>query len=241
MSDADIAAGARWQAEIADALDETNFGIVCVTAQNQAEPWLNFEAGALAKAVGNSRVAPLAIDLPLSDVAPPLGQFQAKLMTKAGVSGVLRSINDQCAKPLPAERLTGSIEVWWPKLEEALAAVAHGGEEAGPHRPDRELLEELLGSVRGLVASRYVQPGTREADDIRIKQALDAMVRLLPRPVRDGEVLLKSGTGHGTYFEVTSSDRITPDLAGRLVETAAGFGFGVQLPDDLIPAPTPLS
>ena len=37
--------------EIAKALDETKFGVFCVTPENQGEPWLNFEAGALSKTV----------------------------------------------------------------------------------------------------------------------------------------------------------------------------------------------
>jgi TIR domain len=49
VSATDIDAGTRWQSEIASQLDVSNFGIVCVTKENQAAPWLNFEAGALAK------------------------------------------------------------------------------------------------------------------------------------------------------------------------------------------------
>ena len=78
VSSEDIHAGARWQRELASQLDLSNFGIVCVTRENQAEPWLNFEAGALAKAVDVSRLIPLAIDLKPSDVELPLGEFQAQ-------------------------------------------------------------------------------------------------------------------------------------------------------------------
>jgi hypothetical protein len=49
MSDQEIGTGRRWNEEIAKALDDTDFGIVCVTAQNQHAPWLMFEAGGLAK------------------------------------------------------------------------------------------------------------------------------------------------------------------------------------------------
>jgi hypothetical protein len=77
VSGKDIAAGARWQSEISGKLESSNFGIVCVTSDNQTAPWLNFEAGALAKVVGSSRVVPLAADLKVTDVKLPLGQFQA--------------------------------------------------------------------------------------------------------------------------------------------------------------------
>jgi TIR domain len=105
VSTADIAAGTRWANEIAGELEASNFGIVCVTRENQRQPWINFEAGALAKHVGSSRVVPLAIDLTPSDVTPPLGQFQAKQATKDGIREVVESINEVCEGGLPAERL----------------------------------------------------------------------------------------------------------------------------------------
>jgi hypothetical protein len=71
VSSEDINAGTRWQGEIAGALQTTNFGLVCVTRENHGAPWLNFEAGALAKAVDSSRVVPLAIDLKPSDIENP--------------------------------------------------------------------------------------------------------------------------------------------------------------------------
>jgi hypothetical protein len=56
MSESDIEPGARWSAEIAKELESTSFGIACVTSGNQGSPWLNFEAGALAKQLSTSRV-----------------------------------------------------------------------------------------------------------------------------------------------------------------------------------------
>ena len=52
VSDVDIDAGSQWASQMFQALKETQVGIICVTRTNQAEPWINFEAGALAKALG---------------------------------------------------------------------------------------------------------------------------------------------------------------------------------------------
>jgi hypothetical protein len=75
MSDNNIDGGSRWNDRIAKALEETDFGIVCVTRENQSSAWLNFEAGAVAKKVGQARVIPLLIDLPPADLKgpPPYG------------------------------------------------------------------------------------------------------------------------------------------------------------------------
>src|SRR5689334_14501294 len=99
----DIDAGARWQNEIAAALDSTDYGVICVTRENQSAPWLNFEAGALAKKVDSSRVVPLAVDLTPSDIRHPLGQFQALPADREGVDRLLKSLNDAIEVPLRSE------------------------------------------------------------------------------------------------------------------------------------------
>ncbi len=156
MSATDIAAGARWEAEIADQLQETSFGIICVTVENQHAPWLNFEAGALAKGVGSNRVVPLAVDLKQTDVTPPLGQFQGRPADKMGVAAIMRSINEACTppdRPLAQAVLDKAVEKWWPDLERMFADIDHSTAAAAKStdRSDRELLEEVLATVRSIV------------------------------------------------------------------------------------------
>jgi RNA polymerase sigma factor (sigma-70 family) len=181
LSSADIHAGTRWQREIASELNRTNFGIVCVTRENQATPWLNFEAGALAKAVDLSRVIPLAIDLKSSDVKLPLGEFQAQPADEDGLWRVVQSLNQALEQnPLTDELLRNSFEKWWPELAGKLASIeeeASGA--AGLVRTDRELLEETLNTVRAL--ARGADGSTSESifDALRIashlRRALDAL------------------------------------------------------------------
>ena len=64
MSREDLESGEMWNEQLAAQLDQTTYGIICVTAADQEWPWLNFEAGALAKRVVEpARVVPLCIDL----------------------------------------------------------------------------------------------------------------------------------------------------------------------------------
>jgi hypothetical protein len=58
------------------ALEESNFGIVCLTARNLESRWLNFEAGALSKAVTQARVVPLLYGLTNNDLGLPLSPHQ---------------------------------------------------------------------------------------------------------------------------------------------------------------------
>jgi hypothetical protein len=58
MSGVDIRAGMRWSREVDEELGDTQFGILCLTKENQTAPWLLFEAGALAKSVEGVAVCP---------------------------------------------------------------------------------------------------------------------------------------------------------------------------------------
>ena len=156
VSSKDIRAGTRWQAEIAKELDDTDFGLICVTKENQSAEWLNFEAGALAKSVNSSRVVPLAVDLSPADIANPLGQFQAMRLTREDIGEVLASMNEACSSPIEETNLGKAIEKWWPDLQDDLTKIEnrdYGAEATAASSPapnDRELLEEVLDSVRGL-------------------------------------------------------------------------------------------
>src|ERR1700731_3125213 len=63
MSDKDISAGSRWLSEVASELSESKLGIICVTPENQNNPWLLFEAGALSKTLEQTHVCPFLFEL----------------------------------------------------------------------------------------------------------------------------------------------------------------------------------
>lgn len=77
MSSEDIEKGARWSTEIAEKLESCQIGVLCITKENFKEPWINFEAGALSKRLGESKVCTLLLDLKATDISGPLVQFQA--------------------------------------------------------------------------------------------------------------------------------------------------------------------
>jgi len=59
----DIERGGRWFETIGDKLANCRVGIVCVTPENLDSPWLFFEAGALSKTLGRSRICPLLLGM----------------------------------------------------------------------------------------------------------------------------------------------------------------------------------
>lgn len=152
LSKTDINAGERWSLEVAKELDASGFGVSCITAENITAPWLLFEAGALAKSLQEGRVVPLLLDLDFSDISGPFAQFQAKKAEKLGIWETICSINAVATAPVLNPKLEQLFEALWPGLEASIAAVPNAPKPAKHSRPQGEVLEELVSSIRNLDA-----------------------------------------------------------------------------------------
>jgi len=115
-----IDSGARWADALAEALEETNFGIVCVTRANQAAPWPMFEAGALAKRMKTARVVPLCIDLPLRDLTGPLAAFQGRSLDEPGMRRLVHDLNESAGNKIPRNEVEINFDSSWPHLKAAI-------------------------------------------------------------------------------------------------------------------------
>ena len=123
VSAEDIDKGTRWATDISKELDDSSYGIICLTKNNIQAPWINFEAGALGKKVDKSRVSPFLFKIKPSEVTGPVLQFQhTRSDDKSDILKLMLSINKQ-ASFLSEERLAKAFEQWWPSLNEALSAV----------------------------------------------------------------------------------------------------------------------
>jgi len=150
LSEADIAAGERWAQSVAKELESCNFGIICVTRDNVAAPWILFEAGSLAKSLEGSRVIPLLFDLEFSEIGGPLAQFQAKKADHDGLVETVDSVNHAAKEPIPDARVKQLFDALWPQLETQLTTIPRHAATAKPIRPQHEILEELVSSIRGI-------------------------------------------------------------------------------------------
>ncbi|HBX9980757.1 MULTISPECIES: toll/interleukin-1 receptor domain-containing protein [Klebsiella pneumoniae complex] len=123
VSAEDIDKGTRWATDISKELDDSSYGIICLTKSNINAPWINFEAGALGKKVDKSRVSPFLFKIKPSEVTGPILQFQStRSDDKNDILKLMLSINKQ-AGFLSEDRLTKSFEQWWPSLESELDKI----------------------------------------------------------------------------------------------------------------------
>jgi hypothetical protein len=147
----DIDKGARWSNELSKELEQTSFGIICLTKTNLQAPWIMFEAGALARSMEKSRVVPMLFGVATSDLQGPLVQFQATSFNENDVRKLMKSINTALGSLALDSNVLESVFIkFWPDLEQAVREVLEANiPEQKNIRTDREILEEILELSRG--------------------------------------------------------------------------------------------
>ena len=151
VSNHDIPSGTRWTRELGEQLQDMKTGVVCLTPDNLHAPWILFEAGALSKTLDDSLVCPYLFRLEPAAVDGPLAQFMLEKAEEEGTQKLLATIN-KAAGDLGLEemRFQESFKMWWPKLKEKLDGISVPSGTQLNERREREMLEELLDSVRVL-------------------------------------------------------------------------------------------
>jgi hypothetical protein len=155
VSSEDIDKGARWSTDIAQELDQSTYGILCITPANIEAPWINFEAGALSKSIDRSFVAPFLFRVKRSDVQGPLLQFQSTVYEQDDVHKLIDSINNRLAieDRLQPTQVEKAFDIWWPVLQHELHKLPDDtvatpiGDTTSPDR-QAEILEEILDLAR---------------------------------------------------------------------------------------------
>lgn len=202
LSEADIAAGERWAQTLGQELETANFGIVCLTHDNVASPWVLFEAGSLAKSLEVSRVIPLLLDLDISGISGPLAQFQAKKATKDGMREVVQSINRTAPEREPDQRVTQLFDALWPQFETKVTSISEQTVGTKQVRPQHEILEELVAGFRSV--------------DTRISEVMEMVAssrmrgsrrfgRMHPMMVHEISMMIGEGPGDPTPILVFAS------------------------------------
>ena len=154
ISSHDIERGALWYTEISKTLADSQFGILCLTPENKTEPWILFEAGALAKGIEENRVCTLLIDLRNTDIDNPLAQFNHTIACdKESMWELVQTINNALLENKLQEKVLKSVfETYWEQFLEKYKVISQRfkPEEHVKKRSNEELLSEILTTVRAI-------------------------------------------------------------------------------------------
>ncbi|SEF02830.1 TIR domain-containing protein [Streptomyces sp. 2112.3] len=234
LSSLDISAGRRGVREITDELSETNFGIICITPENQSSTWINFEAGALSKQVEGGYVVPFLIGMKTTDLISPLSQFQAVIGdSKDDVQKLLFDLNDaSVGLAIPRERLERAFQRSWPEFGNEMRSISaispRDNLSNTVQRSEADMTEEILLIARQL--------DHRMAEIERYELRADGAPRRPPREIRriseekfiassfakiGWEAVRSSWEGESVVIVAQSSDGSSQSISRDFVERLA--------------------
>ncbi len=147
FSPEDIEKGENWDSKISRVLSDCNYGIICLTPQNVSAPWINFEAGAIAKSL-ESRVSCLMVNIKPSDIRGPLSRYQATKLEKGDIFQLISEINKATDQPLDEKRLTNAFNAMWPQLNEEISGVLRTSVPPQEEVSGNDTTEEMLQLLR---------------------------------------------------------------------------------------------
>lgn len=153
FSPEDIEKGDNWDKTISNELSQCNYGIICLTSENTTAPWINFEAGAIAKSL-DSRITALMVNIKPSDIKGPLSRYQATRFEKNDFFQLISAINKALETPLVHNVLQNTFDTMWVALEqEANEVIEKYSSKATTLDENKELsennpLEEILQLLR---------------------------------------------------------------------------------------------
>lgn len=147
----EIDKGTRWRQEIDAGLAEARAGIVCLVRENLDNCWIHFESGALAK-TKDARLYTFLVGLQPTDIQQPLASFQHTVADKDDIKKLVHSLNELAGKTgerqLPEHRIDELFDLTWNNFERKLKAISDVDQTDAPVRTDREVLLEILQTVR---------------------------------------------------------------------------------------------
>mgnify|MGYP000185675123 FL=1 len=153
FSPEDIEKGDNWDKTISTELSQCNYGIICLTSDNTSAPWINFEAGAIAKSL-DSKITALMVNIKPSDIKGPLSRYQATKFEKNDFFQLVSAINKSLETPLDHRILQNTFDTMWTALEREANSVieqyssSKAVQDTSKELPENEPLEEILQLLR---------------------------------------------------------------------------------------------
>lgn len=177
VSSEDIRKGTRWSDELWGRLQGTSYCIVCLTPGAVRSPWVNFEAGAIAKAVrGPSHVSPLLLGISPRDLdGSPLAMFQCTEFAEQDVHRLLNAINSVAIAPVPVSQITAGLRRTWAALHDEISRIdfssTNDADQAAAR--DDETVDDWLHEIEDKILEHVAWAGDQQPVDLlQIAQAV---------------------------------------------------------------------
>lgn len=182
ISSKDIDRGSIWLGEVYSQLAGCNQGVIFVTKENQVNPWLLFEAGALSKGMSENRVCTFLVDLSIRDIesSSPLSHLHHTVTTKEHLLDLIKSINKRLESEAVQETVLQKIfEAMWDDFNVKLEEIKSRPDEVStPDRTDNDVLNDILENVLN-INRKVSSQGVRRSRYIHADKAVEIIDLLL--------------------------------------------------------------
>lgn len=186
MSQHSIEAGEDWFRAIERGAGSTVFGILCLTPENQENPWILYEAGLLRKGFESSRVSALLLGLSTKDVRSPLREINNVPFSKEGVLKLFQTFNANTENKLVPERISAVFEMAWSafetKVKEILSTPLEDEIKNDVNQPSFNL--EILARLRS-IENRILSQAPKQLGvlpDVMYGPPIDRIVTVFKNP-----------------------------------------------------------
>ena len=221
----DIAKGENWGNRLDKALSECGFGIICLTPENIAAPWIHFEAGALSTAL-NARISAVMLGVNPSDLKGPLTRYQNTVFDREDFFQLFQSINSANETPLKQEILTNAFDNAWEKLESEVENIikrytASNTEPAEDNNNsnDNDAIQEILHLLRKTVNSQSEPP----------TQTSDPPIHIFPHRIRKISITLGKASAEDVLALL--QDHLIPSDGSAYVMDSASILCALYITD----------
>lgn len=160
LSAEDIDKGEKWMNNISNNLGDTSVGLVFVTKENVASPWINYETGALSNSLKAANVCPILINLKKGEVDSrnPLFHYQATAVNeKEDILKLLKTINNQQGELTISDEALKKVFEWaWPTLQQEVEVILKKAEKNSDieskmkEKDDISPMDEILALLRSM-------------------------------------------------------------------------------------------
>jgi hypothetical protein len=242
MSDEDISPGDKSLEEIDLALKNSTAALVMVSARSMREPWLNFEAGAMAVRLTKTSVIPILLDLTFSQLVQPLAQFQAIRFDDAEkfrrMLGVLNAHRE--GDRIKSETLDIVFEARWPTFQDDVSGIIAANatpedQESLPGEADK--IDEILATLRSLSSASSATAvklggsgslgATSRKDSSNPSPAVIRRILSKVMPIKDFRAYVGS---RGLVAEVqTDLPDLSPSMKVSLGDIAQDLGVDIEV------------
>jgi TIR domain len=154
--------GALWTPELLSQIAESSYGVLCLTSENAASPWILFEAGGLTASLQGRYVCPYLLDVSPRRLEKPLSLLNAATANNESTYALLKAINSQRKdqKPMQDRWLRSVFDNNWAMFNEELGR-------ARQMTPDMVPLQELKAdAVEGIARKLFEILETASRPDV---------------------------------------------------------------------------